>query len=117
MLKILNHVGASSQEVSLNFGTYGAEAPTGTIPSGARIAAVDDGNSGAHMLFYTKPSGANTNALVERMRILDNGNIGINGVTNTANTLEINGGLTAVGALFRTSGNAQITMSNSYGET
>jgi hypothetical protein len=68
------------------------------------------------MLFYTKPGGANTNALSERMRILDSGSIGI-GTSTPGNTLEVNGGITSGGLLVKSGGNPQVTLSNPYAET
>ncbi len=44
---------------------------------GARIQAVDDGGFGAHLDFFTKPFGVASNPVTNRMRITNNGNVGI----------------------------------------
>ena len=49
---------------------------SGGIPTN-RIACIDDGNFSGHYAFYSKTPGADTNPLVERMRISSNGFIGI----------------------------------------
>jgi Chaperone of endosialidase/Lower baseplate protein N-terminal domain len=56
---------------ALDFGSYGI---TSAYPQ-TRLSMIDDGFYGAHMLFSTKPTGASTNALVERMRITSGGNV------------------------------------------
>ena len=68
-----------------------------TLPS-ASIWAIDDGNSSSHLAFGTAPTGT-TPALgivAERMRILNNGNVGI-GIAAPAAPLHVVGNIFATG--------------------
>jgi len=56
-----------------------------------QIRAIGDGTSNAHLSFWTT-SGAGNSSAVEKMRILDNGLVGI-GTTNPTRTLHVNGDL------------------------
>jgi len=56
-----------------------------------RIQGTDDGGFGGHLDFFTKPIGAATNTLVNRMRISDNGRVGIGTTTPTQAILVVNG--------------------------
>ena len=58
---------------------------TGAVAS--KIVAIDDGNSSAHLGFFTAPTGSATEA-VERIRIRNDGNVGIAN-NNPANILQV----------------------------
>ena len=62
--------GGAGSTASLDFQTY---ATIGQIYPTASVRAIDDGSYSSHVVFLTKASGANTNALQERMRISSNG--------------------------------------------
>jgi len=56
-----------------------------------RIESDPQDGWGGHLVFYTKPADSNSgSSLVERMRILPSGNVGI-GTTSPGTTLEVNG--------------------------
>ena len=67
----------------LNLNTYGNY----TYPQG-QIKLADDGAYGGHLVFSNKPTGANANALVERMRITSGGKVGI-GTSNPSYKLSV----------------------------
>jgi|GEM_PF-394991 len=67
------------------FKTYTAAAN----PS-AQIGVTDDGSYSSHITFSTKVSGADANALSEKMRISSAGNVGI-GTTTPSRKLDVNG--------------------------
>ncbi len=75
---------------ALDFGPISTESPFGPAPSGCRIGAIDDSNSGAHLFLSTKPPGSVSNALVERVRVLDSGYVGV-GTSNPSYTLDVAG--------------------------
>jgi hypothetical protein len=62
-----------------------------------QIIGVDDTSSSAHLTFWTAPSGASSTS-VERVRILNNGFVGI-GLTNPSATLQVAGNIYASNAL------------------
>jgi hypothetical protein len=58
-----------------------------------RIESDPQDGWGGHLVFYTKPADSNSgSSLVERMRILPSGNVGI-GTTNPGAKLEVSGGI------------------------
>ena len=71
-LTIGNGGGGAGNQVGVNFfpwrGRSGGAA--------AQIYGIDDGNASAHLVFATAPGGNGTSP-TERMRIMDNGNVGI----------------------------------------
>ena len=69
----------SNNGVEIDMVGYG----TGFSHPQARIKMDDAGFFGGNLSFWTKPNGAQNNALVERMRITSSGNVGI-GVTPSA---------------------------------
>jgi hypothetical protein len=89
-LSLQSTVGGLGNKVNLDYQTYSGGAGT-TLYPGARIQASDDNSFSANLLFYTKTPGANTNALVERMRILSTGNVGIGGCLAPAYPLHVVG--------------------------
>jgi hypothetical protein len=90
-ITLMNGVGSAGAGASIDFDGYdpGANAPT------ARIQSSDNGNFSSHLLFLTKDSGASAKPLLERMRITDQGNVGI-GTVNPSAKMEIAGGLLRV---------------------
>jgi hypothetical protein len=73
---LLGLMGASSVNIDMvGFGT------SLTYPQ-ARIQLQDDGYYGGMLSFFTKPNGAQANALTERMRICSNGDLTIKGNTH-----------------------------------
>ena len=87
-LTLMNGAGSPGAGGSIDFDSYD---PGSSNPPGARIQSLDDGNWSSHITFQSKTSGANTNALVERMRITSAGNVGI-GTTSPASMLHLNSG-------------------------
>lgn len=81
VVQALNHSTSGSTGAALAFSSYGSDFGTPRIQSA--IAVLDDGNSGANMLF--KNGSMNT-----RMTILNNGYIGI-GTTSPSSLLHISG--------------------------
>jgi hypothetical protein len=75
-LKLGNSAGGSGNQVGIKLSPYSSRAGGDS----SQIIAIDDGASSSHLLFYTAASGAATTS-TERMRITNNGNIGIG--TNT----------------------------------
>jgi hypothetical protein len=73
---LLGLMGANSVNIDMvGFGT------SLTYPQ-ARIQLQDDGYYGGMLSFFTKPNGAQANALTERMRICSNGDLTIKGNTH-----------------------------------
>lgn len=89
-LSLINGGGGGGAGSAIDFHTY--DVGGGTTP-GARIGAVDD-NYSAYLAFYTKTPGAPGNAINERMRISNIGEVTIGGILGTAltnNFLSVNG--------------------------
>ena len=76
--------GGGSNQYNLDFCSYVNNSGTPTN----RIACIDDGLYSGSYAFFTKPPGAESNSLAERMRITSGGNVGI-GVTNPAYALDV----------------------------
>ena len=76
-LNLVNGGGGGGAGSAIDFHTYDDQ-PTSTQP-GARIGAVDD-NFSAYFTFLTKIPGAPANLMAERMRITNDGRVGIGGV-------------------------------------
>jgi hypothetical protein len=67
-----NHTGGTNTWAGIFF--YAGDTTEGTNINAARIAAVRDGNTNAHLVFATRGS---TTGHTEKMRIEGNGNVGI----------------------------------------
>jgi hypothetical protein len=80
--------GGAGSAASLDFQTY---ATIGQIYPTASVRAIDDGAYSSHVAFFTKASGANTNALQERLRIASNGYVGIGTTEGLSRTLQVQG--------------------------
>jgi hypothetical protein len=93
LLLLRNSAGGAGNGAALDFQNY----DPGTNPSSARIQSIDDGFYGGNLAFLTKPFGANTNALTERLRISPLGNVGI-GTTNPGQKLEVAGSIKISGS-------------------
>ena len=86
LLKLTSGNGISSNTAGILF----AEQPGGT-QSLAQVTGINDNSWGGHLSFSTAVSGSSPGgALTEKMRILDNGNIGI-GTTSPTNILSLGG--------------------------
>jgi hypothetical protein len=98
-LDIINTVNSSNQpfmRIGNSSGGAGNQvgiilSPLSTRTGGAssQIISIDDGNASAHLTLWTAPSGTGT-ASVERVRIQNNGNVGI-GTVSPSFTLDVNG--------------------------
>ena len=86
---VLQGVGGAGAMAILDFQTY----PTvgGALRQTGSIRSIDTGAFGGHMAFFTKASGAETNPFSERMRITDDGNVGVGTSTPTKARLQISG--------------------------
>lgn len=84
-LRLGNSAGGPASTVGIILSPYSAR----TGGASSQIWAIDDGSSSAHLAFGTAPAGTAT-TLSERMRILNNGNVGI-GTTNPTDKLYVNG--------------------------
>jgi hypothetical protein len=84
----LTNPGAGGSQTAIDMNGYD---PAGN-PATARILSTDDGNFSSHLTFQTKTPGANTNALVERLRIHSNGNVSVGGQTLPSQKFEVHNG-------------------------
>jgi hypothetical protein len=77
-LTLTNSGSGSNTAASLDFNTY-LPSSTGTYNPGARIIAIDDGNSdfGTNLAFYANNLGAANNGLQQTMVIAPDGQVGI----------------------------------------
>jgi hypothetical protein len=80
--------GGAGSTASLDFQTY---ATIGQIYPTASVRAIDDGTYSSHIVFSTKASGANNNALQERLRIASNGYVGIGTTERLHRPLQVQG--------------------------
>lgn len=85
-LNLVNGGGGGGAGSAIDFHTYDDQ-PTTSGP-GARIGAVDD-NFSAYLAFYTKTPGGPANAILERMRITNNGSVGVGGTPLTSAKFQI----------------------------
>ena len=86
-MMIQNTVGGGTGAANLFFGTYG-DVTAGTSHPGAKISAIDDGSYSANVTFSTKTPGLDANALTERMRLTNTGNLAI-GTNNPLGAIDI----------------------------
>lgn len=84
-LMIQGTAGASGTAAAIDFKTFGNE-----VYPASRVSCIDDGSFGGHLVLSSKPAGSDTNTLAERMRINNNGNVGI-GTNNPVYTLDVSG--------------------------
>ncbi|MGB9939417.1 hypothetical protein [Methanosarcina sp.] len=88
-LMLQNSKRGGDTSVSLDFQTYGgSDAPTSSL------RAIDEDWS-SHLVFLTKEPGKDKNKLIERLRITNDGNVGI-GTTDPSEKLEVNGTVKAI---------------------
>ena len=90
-IRLNNLQGGQGNTVGLQMSPYSGR--TGGVAS--QIHALDDGNSAAHLVFSTTPTGT-ASVLAERMRIANSGFVGI-GQTVPGYLLDVNGTFRAVG--------------------
>ncbi len=86
-LTLQNLGGGAGAEAALQFKTYN------TSYTQAEISCLDNSNGGDFVI-RTKPTGADTNALQERVRVTPSGNVGVN-TPNPLYTLDVAGTLNA----------------------
>jgi trimeric autotransporter adhesin len=91
-LRLGNSAGGSGNQVGIKLNPYSGRAGG----ESSQIIAVDDANSSSHLLFYTAAAGASTTS-TERMRITNNGNVGI-GTNNPGESLDVRGNLRVGGS-------------------
>ncbi|MBI1743905.1 hypothetical protein HYR54_12690 [Candidatus Acetothermia bacterium] len=108
-LTLYNGGGSGGAADSIDFFTYSS--PTPTSPT-ARIMSIDDGSFSNHLAFFTRIPGDNGNALLERMRIASNGDVGITGNVGIGTTSSPGLRLAVVGNI----GNTSILGLNVYNE-
>ena len=82
---IISTGGGSSTATGVDMYVY-----NGQQNPASSIYAIDDGNYGGHLTFLTKGSGSSSTSTTEKMRITDNGSVGI-GTTSPSYTLDISG--------------------------
>jgi len=75
---------SSADGSAIDYGSYGISSSYPQV----RLTMVDDGNWGGHFFISTKPAGASTNALIERVRVTSGGNMGV-GVTSPSWKLSV----------------------------
>ena len=80
-------LGGGTGTANILFKTY-----TGSANPTAQIGVLDDASYSSHITFSTKTSGADANALAERVRISSAGNVGI-GTTAPSRKLDVNGAI------------------------
>jgi hypothetical protein len=73
ILTLMNGSGFANAGAAIDFDGY----DTDTNPPTARLQSLDDGKDSSHFSFLTKNPGARANALIERLRISSDGNVGI----------------------------------------
>jgi len=88
MLMLQSTLSGGGNTANLSFDTY-ADIGGGSNPT-SQVSAIDDGNYSSALAFLTKNPGADTNGLLERMRISSNGLIGI-GTNNPDQLLSVKG--------------------------
>ncbi len=81
-----NTTGGAGSTTNIFFSTY-ADISAGTNRPGASIRAVDGGGFSADLILSTKTSGADANALADRLTIKSNGDVQVNGLAGTGNRL------------------------------
>jgi hypothetical protein len=91
LLMLQSTHGFAGNTANLDFQTYATI--NNQLHANARVSAIDDGTFSASLAFLTKIPGADTNGLVERMRIADGGNVGI-GTSAPEAQLHVGGGAT-----------------------
>ncbi|MCA1636352.1 MAG: hypothetical protein LC802_22350 [Acidobacteria bacterium] len=72
VLTLMNGAGNTNAAVAIDLHTYD---PGANNPPSARLQWLDDGNFSNHISFQTKAGGAPANALVERLRITNSGDL------------------------------------------
>jgi len=87
LLYLQTLTGGGTGTANILFKTY-----TGSANPTAQIGVLDDGSYSSHITFSTKTSGADANALAERVRITSAGNVGI-GTTAPSRKLDVNGAI------------------------
>ncbi len=83
LLMLQSTTGGANNTSNLDFQTYATIAST--LRPTARISAIDDGSFSSQLAFLTKTTGADANALVERMRVTASGNLGVGTTVPVAN--------------------------------
>ena len=108
-LLLQNTTGNIGSSTNIFFSTY-ADIVAGTNRPGAKIAAIDD-NYSAHLTFSTKIPGADANAMTERVRVRNNGEVQ---VTNLAGTGTSMVAATSDGTLIRQNKFLDVTVHDVY---
>ncbi|NDE67972.1 hypothetical protein EB052_00030 [bacterium] len=81
LLMLQSITGGGGNTANINFDTY-EDLGSGIYPT-SQISAIDDGSYSSSLAFSTKDPGSDTNSLLERMRILSTGYVGIATTTPT----------------------------------
>lgn len=90
--------GGDGSTVSLDFQTYATL--NNQLSPTASLWVIDDGKYSSHLAFFTKQPGQDQNALIERLRITSEGNVGI-GTSSLSEKLEVNGNLKVSGKIIQ----------------